>query len=202
MAGTLGVGLSRYEANDNVQIVNEGIPGCSLAMTGPEIKYGFFTMPPTAPCGPGAPGPLLAQWQRWVDAYNPDVVVYVGRGETFDQELGNQWEQLGQAGFNAYVENRFRQAIGVLGSRGATVVLMTTPYYDSGTQPSGAIWPEDTPSRVTIDNQLIRQAAGVPAGSAAPGAPTLVQGRNADVFNLGGLISPEWRYRSCRPGAG
>jgi peptidoglycan/LPS O-acetylase OafA/YrhL len=200
VAGTLGVGLSRYEANDNVQIVNEGIPGCSLAMTGSEIKVLFYTVAPTAPCGPGDPGPLLSQWQKWVDAYNPDVVVYVARGETFDQELGSQWEQLGQPGFDSYVESRYRQAIQVLGSKGATVVLMTTPYYDSGTQPSGSIWPEDTPSRVTIDNQLIRQAAGVPAGSGAPGASNLVQGSNADVFNLGGLVSPDNQFASAVDG--
>jgi len=40
IAGSLGVGLSKYEGNDNIQIVNEGIPGCSLSM-GQQIRVLF-----------------------------------------------------------------------------------------------------------------------------------------------------------------
>jgi hypothetical protein len=123
----------------------------------------------------------LTQWKKWVDAYNPDVVLYLARGETFDQEEGGQWEHLGEAAFDSFVESRYRQAIDVLGSRGATVVLMTSPYYDSGTSPAGTAWPEDAPSRVDIDNQLIRQAA---AAAASGGGPATY------VFNLNGLVSP------------
>jgi peptidoglycan/LPS O-acetylase OafA/YrhL len=181
VAGTLGVGLSTYESEANVQIVNEGIPGCSLSMD-QEIKVLFYTLPPGKPCGAGDdPIPLLVQWKKWIDAYNPDVVMYVARGETFDQEEGGKWQNLGQASFNAYVANRYQQAIDVLGSRGATVVLMTTPYYDSGTAPSGVIWPEDQTDRVTIDNQLIRQAAVT--GSAATG-------HQVYVFDLNAVVSP------------
>ena len=67
-----------------------------------------------------------------MDTYNPDVVVYLARGETFDQEVAGQWQNLGQPAFDRYLASRYRQAVDVLGSRGASVVLMTTPYYDSG----------------------------------------------------------------------
>jgi peptidoglycan/LPS O-acetylase OafA/YrhL len=180
IAGTLGVGLSEYEANDNVEIVNEGIPGCSLSMS-QQIKVLFYTLPPGKPCGVGDPDPLFTQWQKWIDAYNPDVVVYLARGETFNQEEDGQWQHLGQVGFDRYVENRYRQAVDVLGSRGATVVLMTSPYYSSGTSPAGTIWPEDQTSRVDVDNQLIRQVADT---------ETTDGGHQVYVFDLNLVVSP------------
>jgi peptidoglycan/LPS O-acetylase OafA/YrhL len=190
MAGTLGVGLSRYESNVNVQIINEGIPGCSLAMA-QQIKVLFYTIAPDKPCGPGDPGPLLEQWQKWVDAYNPDVVLYLGRGETFNQEEGGVYQNLGEPGFDRYVEHRFQEAVSVLGSRGAAVVLVTSPYYDSGTSPSGAIWPEDAHSRVDIDNQIIESVAK---------SETIENGHPVYVFNLGTMISPGGQYASVIDG--
>jgi hypothetical protein len=190
IAGTLGIGLSKFESNDNVQIVNEGIPGCSISMS-QEIKVLFYTIGPDKPCGVGNPGPLLAQWKQWIDTYNPDVVLYVARGETFDQEVGGQWENLGEPAFDQYVASRYRAAISVLGSRGATVVLMTTPYYDSGTAPSGSIWPEDDPTRVDIDNQIIKAAAA---------QETTQTGRQVYVFNLGAMTSSDGQFASTVDG--
>jgi len=180
MAGSLGVGLAQYEANSNVQIVNEGIPGCSLAM-GQEIKVLFYTLPPGSPCSGTDPNAIVDQWQKWVDEYNPDVVVYVARGETFDTEIDNKWTNLGQASYNAYVASRFRTAVQVLGSKGATVVLLTTPYYDSGTAPSGTIWPEDATDRVTIDNKIIRNVAAT---------ETTEDGHQVYVFDLNTVVDP------------
>ena len=40
--------------------------------------------------------------------------------------------------------------------RARRVVLMTTPYYDSGTAPAGGPWPEDDPARVSTDNATMR----------------------------------------------
>ena len=86
-------------------------------------------------------------------AYNPDVVVYLTRGETFDQAAEGRWQNLGQPAFDRYVESRYSQAAAVLGSKGASVVLMTTPYYDSGVAPAGGPWPEDDPARVSTDHR-------------------------------------------------
>jgi peptidoglycan/LPS O-acetylase OafA/YrhL len=131
MAGSLGVGLAEEARQYDMQIANEGTPGCSLSMQA-QIRVLFYTVPPEAPCDvAGDPNSLLDTWRAWVDAYNPDVVVYLARGETFDQEIGGQWQNLGQSGFDSYLANRYRQAVAGLGSKGASVVLMTTPYYDS-----------------------------------------------------------------------
>jgi lysophospholipase L1-like esterase len=190
IAGSLGVGLSQYEANDDVQIVNEGIPGCSLSMA-QQIKVLFYTLPPGAPCSPTNPKGLFDQWQKWVDQYNPDVVLYVARGETFDQEVDGKWQNLGQPSFDSYVESRYRAAVNVLGSRGATVVLMTSPYYSSGTSPAGTIWPEDTPDRVVIDNNEIRAVAtSMTTGTGGSGG----SGHPVYVFDLNEVTSPDHVY--------
>ena len=129
-----------------------------------QIKVLFYSVTPDAPCDVDKnPASLLETWRKWVDAYNPDVVVYLARGETFDQEVAGQWQNIAQPAFDSYLANRYRQAISVLGSKGANVVLLTTPYYDSGASPSGVPWPEDNPARVTLDNQTMREVA-----SAAP----------------------------------
>jgi hypothetical protein len=182
VAGTLGVGLAQEAQPYHVQIVNEGTPGCSLSMQ-TQIKVLFYTVAPDAPCDvDNNPGSLLQTWRKWVDAYNPDVVVYAARGETFDQEVGGQWQNIGEPGFDSYLANRYRQAVAVLGSRGASVVLLTSPYYDSGTSPAGTPWPEDAPARVTQDNATMREvASSTPSGS---------DGSRVYVFDLNALVSP------------
>ena len=183
IAGTLGVGLAQEADQYNVQIANEGTPGCSLSMQ-TQIKVLFYAVAPDAPCDvDNNPDSLLTTWRKWVDAYNPDVVVYLARGETFDQEVGGQWQNIGQSGFESYLAARYRQAIAVLGSKGASVVLMTTPYYDSGASPAGTPWPEDAPARVTADNATIRQVAmATPAGT---------DGSRVYVFDLNAVVSPD-----------
>jgi len=186
LAGSLGVGLAEEARPYNVQIVNEGSPACSLSMQ-TEIRVLFYTVAPDAPCDVGGnPNSLFDTWRAWVDAYNPDVVVYLGRGETFDQEVGGQWQNLGEPAFDEYVSNRFRQAIAVLGSRGASVVLMTTPYYDSGVSPSGAAWPEDAPARAALDNATMRAVAAT--------TPSGTDGSRVFVFDLNALVSPDGKF--------
>jgi peptidoglycan/LPS O-acetylase OafA/YrhL len=186
IAGTLGVGLAQEARPSNVQIVNEGTPGCSLSMQ-TQIKVLFYTVAPDAPCDVGKnPNSLLDTWRKWVDAYNPDVVVYLARGETFDQEVGGQWQNIGQAGFDSYLVNRYRQAVSVLGSKGASVVLATTPYYDSGTSPAGTPWPEDAPARVTGDNATMRQVATA--------TPPGTDGSRVYVYDLNAVVSPDHAF--------
>ena len=161
LAGSLGVGLAAGGARPTTcRSSTRGRPACSLSMQSADPRPLLHGEPRTAPCDVGGnPNSLFDTWRAWVDAYNPDVVVYLARGETFDQEVGGQWQNLGEPGFDEYVTNRFRQAVAVLGSKGASVVLMTTPFYDSGDSPSGTPWPEDAPARATLDNATIRAVA-------------------------------------------
>jgi hypothetical protein len=163
-----------------------GPPGCSLSMQ-TQIKVLFYTVAPDGPCDvENNPGSLLDTWRKWVDADNPDVVVYLTRGETFDQEVAGRWQNIGQSGFDNHLVDRYRQAVAVLGSKGASVVLMTAPYYDSGTSPAGTPWPEDAPSRVTGDNATIRQVATTtPAGT---------DGSRVYVFDRNAVVSPDHAF--------
>ncbi len=182
MAGTLGVGLAQEARQDNVQIANEGTPGCSLSMQ-TQVRVLFYTVAPNAPCDVDEnPSSLLDAWRTWVDEYNPDVVVYLARGETFDQEVGGRWQNLGEPGFDSYLVDRYRSAVAVLSARGASVVLLTTPYYDSGTSPAGTPWPEDAASRVALDNSTVR--------AVALSTPTGADGSRVYVFDLNALLSP------------
>ena len=187
IAGTLGVGLADLAERSHyqVQFANEGDPGCSVSMQA-EIKALWYTLPPGAPCSSTNPNALFATWRKWVDAYNPDVVLYLARGETFDQEIGGRWQNLGQPSFDDYVTSRYREGVSVLGSRGATVVLMTSPYYDSGASSTGAAWPEDDPGRVQIDNSTIRSVAST--STTGPGNGKVY------VFDLNQVVDPTGKY--------
>ena len=199
VAGSLGVGLDQVAAQYRIQLINEGAPGCSLSMD-QLIKVLWYTLPPGAPCRSGNPAALDARWQHWIDTYNPDVVVYLARGELFDQEVAGQWTNLGQQSFDRYVRGRFKDAVHVLGSRGAAVVLLTTPYYDSGEQPSGAPWPEDQTARVGLDNAIIkgvvrraRPVARVPTTTPdvpATTTPRVESASSVSLFDFGSLVSP------------
>jgi hypothetical protein len=192
VAGTLGVGLAQYAAieHDKVQIVNEGDPACSVSMQS-LIKVLWYTVPPGPPCDvTNNPNSLFTTWRQWVDAYNPDVVLYLARGEVFDQQVGGQWQNIGQPGFDDYVASRYREAVSVLGSRGATVVLMTSPYYDSGPSGSGSPWPEDALSRVQLDNASIRQVA---SSSPSP-SPRVAGDPRVFVFDLNAVVDPNGQF--------
>ena len=181
LAGSLGVGLALEASQYGVQVVNEGSPSCSVSMQG-EIQVLWYTVPPGPPCDVGGNADsVLNTWRQWVDAYNPDVVVYLARGETFNQQVDGVWQNLGEPVFDSYVGSRFSSAAGVLGSRGAAVVFLTLPYFDSGISGAGTPWPEDNPLRVQVDDAIMR---GVAAAS----------GGKVDVFDLNALVSPGGHY--------
>ncbi len=207
MAGTLGVGIGQLMARYGVVAVNEGSPGCSVSMD-QLVKVLWFTNPPGQPCVDNDPDALMAQWRAWVGQFNPDVVVYLARSDVLDQEVNSTWTNLGVPAFDAYVTARFHQAVDVLGSRGAHVVLLTSPFYDTGVQPSGLPWPEDDPGRVTIDNQIIESMADAPVRRAAGSrsrAPRSVRPQrglfsgitgsgNVTVIDAGAWLSPGGHY--------
>jgi peptidoglycan/LPS O-acetylase OafA/YrhL len=184
LAGSLGVGLALEASQYGVQVVNEGSPSCSVSMQG-EIQVLWYTVSPGPPCNIGGNADsVLTTWRQWVDAYNPDVVVYLARGETFNQQVDGAWQNLGEPAFDSYVGGRFTSAAEVLGSRGAAVVFLTVPYFDSGISGAGTPWPEDNPLRVQVDNAIIR---GVAAAS----------GGKVDVFDLNALVSPGGHYSAA-----
>ena len=147
-----------------------------------EIQVLWYAVPPNPPCDIGGDADsLFTTWRQWVDAYNPDVVVYLARGETFNQQVDGAWQNLAEPAFDTYVSNRFSSAADVLGSRGAAVVFLTAPYFDSGVSGAGTPWPENNPLRVELDNAIMRSVAGA-------------SGRKVSVYDLNALVSPGGHY--------
>jgi peptidoglycan/LPS O-acetylase OafA/YrhL len=166
MSGSLDVGLSTIASHYGAEVINGGAPGCSLA-EGSAVRVLWYTEPPGIPCDPLDPAHLLTSYRSMVRQYDPDVVVYLARSDTLDTELDGTWQHLGQPSFDGWAESRFKQAIAVLSSRGAHVVLMTSPYYQSGEQSDGQPLPENDPARVSTDRRLMAQAVGSEHGVAS-----------------------------------
>ncbi len=180
MVGSLGVGLSAEAAKYGAQILNEGDPGCSVGV-GDQVKVLWYTQAPGVPCTPGSPDQIINTYRSLVRKYDPDVVVYLARSETLDTELNGTWQHLGDPTFDFWTEARLDQAITALSSNGAHVVLLSTPYYDTGDQSDGTPWPENQPARVVEDNRLLAAAARD-------------NRRTSSVFPLGALLSPDDQF--------
>jgi peptidoglycan/LPS O-acetylase OafA/YrhL len=180
LAGTLAAGLGSVAAGYDVQIFDDGSPGCSVSMDD-DFELAGTQFPPGLPCQAGDPAALFAAWRTWVQQDDPDVVVYLARGETFDQDVNGEWSNITDPAFAAWTADRLRQGVGILSARGAHVVLMTLPYFDSGEQPSGTPFPEDDPARARLVNDVLRSVARSDPGSVS-------------LFNLGALVSPGDAY--------
>ncbi len=175
LAGSLGVGLALEASQYGVQVVNEGSPSCSVSMQG-EIQVLWYTVPPGPPCNIGGNADsVLTTWRQWVDAYNPDVVVYLARGETFNQQVDGVWQNLGEPAFDSYVGGRFTSAAEVLGSTRRRCGVLDGPL---------------------LRQRDLRGRYTVARGQSAPGA-----GRQCDhPRRRGGLGGEGKRVRSERAG--
>ncbi len=181
MAGSLGVGLEELAGVYHVELANAGHPGCSLSMDGPfVISYRPFVYRPGLPCVLDHPGRLLATWQSWVDAFRPDVVLYLARSDVLDQQVQGRWLHVGERRFDAWYRSRLAAGIRVLGSRGAHVVLMTVPLSQ---EPAINPRPQDNPRRVAQNGALLRMAAAA--------MPSTVS-----VYDLSQLLTPDFHYRA------
>jgi peptidoglycan/LPS O-acetylase OafA/YrhL len=180
MAGSLGASLAPEASDYGVRIINEGHPGCAVS-TDSVFRFLLYTNPPGSPCALGKPAALLDQWQQWVDRYRPDVVVYLGRVDLMNQDYDGSWTSIGDPAFDTFLQSQLGRGVAILGSRGARVVLMTSPYYDSTVQGGGVAVPEDAPGRVTVDDRILAAVT-----SAHPGVT---------LFPLGKVVTPTGRYQ-------
>jgi hypothetical protein len=99
-----------------------------------------------------------ARWLAQVHADQPDeVVLVVGRWETMDRTYNGSWTHIGEAAFDTYLTSLLHEAISVLGSSGARIIVASEPYNRRGEQPNGSLYPEDNPARVDRWNQIVRE---------------------------------------------
>jgi hypothetical protein len=160
MAETLAHGLEGpVAASYHLDIDDQGVPNCSLAMG----TFRVHAFPPrdSAPeCQPGSGDPgWPTDWANRVTRTHPAVSVFLARLDVMDRLLNGQWTHIGDPDYDSYLLGQMQLAVRVLSSHGGKVVFLTSPYYDSGTQPDGQLWPEDEPARVDVYNSLLRQVA-------------------------------------------
>ena len=180
---TLGLGLLAHQSEYDIDMHNRGILGCGLT-EGSEYRLQGVVAPMASACN-GAPG--VEQWpQLWkqeIDTLQPNVVmILAGRWEVTDRTYQGHWTNILQPRYADYVRRQLDLAVHVASSKGAKVILLTAPCYDTGEQPDGQPWPEDSPERLAKYNSIVRQV-----GSTEPGTT---------VVNFEALACPGGHYQS------
>jgi peptidoglycan/LPS O-acetylase OafA/YrhL len=152
---TVGFWMSPYASQYGMVIRGRPLDGCGLATALPFNFHGTVTPGTLAPC---TQWPSI--WHSEVAQLHPQVVALViGYWEAMDRVYQGTWQHLGDPTFDAYERAQLEKAVTDLSSTGARVALMTSPYYDSGEQPDGQPWDEDSPARVDLLNQMIKSVA-------------------------------------------
>lgn len=186
---TLGIGLGVDAAHYKVRLDDHGILGCGV--TEPtEIESGGVSGPSPAACNTTSPPATQwpALWSGWIAQEHPRlVVILAGRWETADAEWGGSWTSILAPAYAGYITQQLATAVRVASSSGAHVVLLTAPCYDSGAQPTGQPWPQDSPARLIAYNRIVQQVA-------------VSSGGRASVANLGALVCPDGQYEQSLDG--
>ena len=99
MAGSLGVGIGGARGHVQRRAGQRRAPRL-LAVDGRADPAHLLGRSPGPPCVGDHPGALLAAWQAWVDAFRPDVVVYLGRSDLLNQKIHGRWTWIGHRDFN------------------------------------------------------------------------------------------------------
>ncbi len=106
--------------------------------------------------------------QRWADSVTEHgtqlAVVLTGVWDTADWRLDGEdaWRSIGDPYFDQLVRERLRLAVDVLNSRGAYVLLGTTPqvgFGSDGTARTGRGIGDDHADRIALYNELVREVA-------------------------------------------
>ncbi len=164
---TLDIGLNEHARDYGIEPFNAGILGCGVT-SGAEYQEKGVDAPMAVQClGSPAQTQWPALWKADIAKDDPNVVmILAGRWEVSNRTYDGHWTNIENAAYAAYVRRELTDAVHLAGSGGAAVVLMTAPCYDTGEQPDGAPWPEDSRTRLAIYNGIARGvAAAVPGTS-------------------------------------
>jgi lysophospholipase L1-like esterase len=186
-AFTLAIGLSTHASSYAIASTNGGILGCGIT-TGAEYQAQGVDYPMVSKCsGRPADDQWYRLWAEKIATIHPNVVmILAGRWEVTNRTYKGHWTDIENPTYAAYVKSQLKRAVRVAGSEGAHVVLLTAPCYDTGEQPNGAPWPEDSRARLAIYNGLVRQVA-----TTSP---------NTSLLNFNGMACPDGHYEEYMDG--
>ena len=126
-----------------------------------------------------------------LDSYDPAVVVLgTGIWDVVDRRLpgDDRIRSMGEPVSDRYFLTELLGAIDLLGSRGATVALVTYPSIESGRGQGFTDLPESDPARMARLNELVREAAAL-----RPGVATVVDFGGWMSTQAGGGLDPSIR---------
>ncbi len=161
---TLDIGLNEHARDYGIRPFNDGILGCGVT-SGAEYQEKGVDAPMAVQCVGSPPRTQWpALWKAAIAKDDPNVVmILAGRWEVSNRTYEGHWTNIEDPTYAAYVRRKLTDAVHLAGSGGAAVVLMTAPCYDTGEQPDGQPWPEDSRARLAIYNHLVRNvAASIP----------------------------------------
>jgi hypothetical protein len=175
VAATMALGLERAQSTDHIVMWNRAVLGCGISRGGEVLEGGEWTSQPSS-CNNWP-----TRWGQYLDQFHPDVVVMlVGAWDVLDRRVNGQELRIGTPEHDVYFLATINEAVDVLGSRGAHVVVLTTPYFNRPdlTVPDPVRWIEFDPTRVDRINSLFRSWM-----SQNPD-------KNATLFDLNRFVSP------------
>jgi peptidoglycan/LPS O-acetylase OafA/YrhL len=183
LALTLGEGLHVDANRWGITLDNQGKIGCDLDPDSTVNIEGSITQ--------AAQGCVNwpQTWRGLIDRMNPDVVeVLLGRWEVSDRIINGKWTEIGQPAWDNLYAAELSEAIRILSSRGAHVVLFTLPYITQTTEaPNGTPWDINQPVRTNEYNAVVRRVV-----ARFPG--------RASVIDLNRLLDPAGTYTSYLDG--
>jgi hypothetical protein len=172
-----------------VDIDNGAIVACGVMRSTQYVAHGVpDAMAPQ--CNSQSPTATQwpAQWKGNITAFHPNVVmILAGRWEVMDRQIDGHWSHIGEPAFDAELRRSLEQAVRVATGQGAYAVLMTAPCFDSGEQPDGLAWPEDSATRLALYNDMLHQIAAE--------HPTDVR-----IEDFGGMVCPGGTYTTSLDG--
>ncbi len=183
MAKTLGQGLGADGGRWGVSLDDQGEVGCDLDPSSVVNIEGSITQ-----AAQGCVG-WQETWRRLVDRLDPDVVaVELGRWEVSDRMIDGKWTEIGQPAWDRVYAAELSEAIRILSSKGAHVVIFTLPYIMQTTEaPNGQPWDINQPVRTNEYNALVRRVVARFSG-------------RASVVDLNRLLDPDGQYTSYLDG--
>ncbi len=183
VAQTLGSEIPAMAHGYGLYVDDYGILGCGIA-SGEPVRAAGVTYDVIAPPCDGKPGDPQwpVYWHQYVEQLRPRVgVLLAGFWEVTDRMFQGQWANITEPAYRSYIETQLQVAVRTLSAEGAKVVLLTSPYFQTGN------YPEDDPSRVDAYNSLVRQVA-----AQFPGV--------ASVIDLNGFADPGGHFTATLDG--
>ncbi len=156
IALTLGMGLSvDARSRYGVDVADNAAMGCDL-----DPQSWVYLAGAMARATQGCVS-WRVSWPFVVAERRPQVVALgLGRWEATDHLYDGRWVHVGEPLWDQHLAGELGDAVSILHSFGARVVLFTMPYVDpTDRQPDGAPWPEDDPVRVQAYNAVVARVA-------------------------------------------